>query len=78
MSLNGLATVHHIHGDLAHIFDEAVVFFLNLEGKLARVAHDEDRHWLGVVFELVERGEHEDCSLAHARLSLAEDVDAHH
>ena len=50
MCLNRLATVHDLHRDLVlvHVLREAIVLLLNLEGKLASVAHHKygDRLWI--------------------------------
>ena len=68
MTLDRLAAVHYLHRDLVlvHILGKAVILFLDLKSKLARVTHDKDGYWLGIVFELVERSEHKNCGFSHA------------
>ena len=57
VTLNRLTSVHHFdrYFVFVEVLGEAIIFFLDLKGKFARVAHHKDRGWLGVLFELVER-----------------------
>lgn len=68
----------HSHLGGGHVLAEALVLLGDLEGQLARVAHDEH---VNVVFgrlQLLQRGQHEHGSLAHAGLGLAQNVHAEH
>ena len=62
--------------DTGEVLGEPLVLFADLEGQLAGVAHDDDRHLAVDRLQLLQRGQHEDGSLAHSRLCLAQDVHA--
>ena len=70
----GHAAVEDLGLHVGQVAREALELVGDLVGELARVAQDDgaDLRLLGL--ELVQRGEHEDCGLAHARLGLAEHV----
>lgn len=63
---------------LRQVLLEAVELVADLEGELARVAHDERLHAVvlvaGLDVELLQHRQHEDRRLAHARLGLAQNV----
>jgi hypothetical protein len=56
------------------VLAEAFVLMRDLESKLTSMAKDHDRDLAGDGLKLVESGEHKNSSLAHAGLSLANDV----
>ena len=58
------------------VLGEPLVLLGNLEGELPGVAHDQDGDLAVDHLDLLERGQHEDGSLAHAGLGLAQDVHA--
>ena len=64
--------------DILEELAEPLILLADLEGELPGVAHDQHRdltiHWLN----LLERGQHEDCSLAHPRLGLAQNIHTQH
>ena len=64
------------HLNATHVLGESLVLLADLEGQLAGVAHDDDRHLAVDRLQLLQRGKDEDGSLAHARLGLTEDVHA--
>ena len=63
--------------DILQKFGKSQEFFFNLVGQFSGVAQHEDADWLWLV-QLVQDGEHEHCSLAHAALGLGEDVHPNH
>ena len=62
--------------DVRQVLAEAGVLVLDLEGELARVAEHQRADRALLDLELVQRREHEDGRLAHARLGLADDIHA--
>ena len=70
------SVVNEAHLDAAHVLGESLVLLADLEGQLAGVAHDDDRHLPVDRLQLLQGGQDEDGSLAHTRLGLAEDVHA--
>ena len=72
--VDGHATEEDLRLDVGQVAREALKLVADLVGKLARVAEDEGTDGLLLDVELVERREHKDSRLAHARLGLAQDV----
>ena len=70
------ATVDDKRLDVAHVLLESVELLADLVGQLARVAQDKRLHFSGHGVDLVERRQHEDGRLTHARLGLAEHIDS--
>jgi len=62
--------------DLRHVFGEAVIFVLDLEGQLTSVAHDEDRGFSGDGVDLLQCRDDKDRGLSEPRLGLAEHIGA--
>lgn len=60
--------------DLWHVLAESGVLVLDLVGKLASVAHDEDRALAGNWLDLLKGGQDKDGSLTETGLGLAEDI----
>ena len=52
--------------DSAHVLGETFVLFANLEGQLAGVAHDDDRHLSFLRLQLLQGCQNEHGSLTHA------------
>lgn len=73
-----LATIDHLGPDVLHELRESVEFLLDLVGELARMAQDESGVRQRVFAEALKDRDHEDCSLAHARDGLAQNVNAEH
>lgn len=74
IGLDGDTTVEDARLDLGQILGEALVFLLDLESQLTGVAEDNDVHFVGYRSHKVQRRQHEDSSLAHTGLGLADDV----
>jgi hypothetical protein len=70
------AAVEDLGLDVGQVAREALELVADLVGELARVAEHEGAHLLLLGLELVQRREHKDGGLAHARLGLAQDVHA--
>lgn len=74
--LHRLSTVDDFGAHLLHELGKAVELVLDLVRQLAGVAEDQRAICLGVLGQILENGEHKDCSLAHARDCLAQNVNA--
>ncbi len=60
--------------DIGHVLAEALVLGTDLICQFARVTHDEDGGFALYRFDLLKRGEDEDCGLAKTGFGLAYDV----
>lgn len=67
-------TIEHRSLDLWHVLAEAGVLVSDLERQFARMAHDQDAHLAVDWLDLLESGQHEDCSLTETGFGLAQDV----
>lgn len=74
LAVHGLTTVDHLRAEFVHELGEALKLVLDLISEFSRVAQDEGTAHLGVVRNVLKRGEDEDGSLAHTGDSLAKDV----
>ena len=62
---------------LVDVLRESVILFLDLEGKLPRVAQNEGGEGPRTISQLVQRRQHKYGRLAHARLGLTKNVHSH-
>ena len=62
--------------DVGQVLAETLIFPLDLEGQLTGVTQHHALHLSNDGVDLVQRGEDEDGGLAHAGLSLADNVHA--
>ena len=69
---------NYLSADVWHLPLESMELFLDLVGEFSVVAEDKSGAGLRVHWELMQDGQHEDCSLAHTRLGLAQDIDTNH
>lgn len=73
--LDGSTTVEHSSLHIRKILAESSILILDLVGKFASVAHNEDGAFSRNRLELVKSGQDEDSGLSETRLGLAENID---
>ena len=78
MLVDGLSTVDYFGSDLWQMLGKSCELFLDLIGELSSVTEDQCRYRFGVLRQLMKNCENEHCSLAHARLGLAQDIYTDH
>lgn len=76
--LDGCSTIDDFGSQASEVLGESLKLLLDLVGELSGVAKDEGRDRLGVLRELMQDSENENCGFSHTRLCLAKNINTNH